>query len=48
MSEYISKTRRAVFMTVRKCMGISEMDAKFTSIAAAYRFISGYNPTHLA
>lgn len=48
MSTYTSNTRRAVFMTARKGCTISEVDAKFTSIAAAYRFISGYNPTHLA
>lgn len=45
MSEYLSKTRRAVFMTLRNS-GVLEMEAKFVSIAAAWRFLSKFNPRH--
>lgn len=47
MSKYTSETKRVVYMTMRKSSNI-EMEAKFVSIAAAYRFLSRYNPTHLS
>lgn len=48
MSKYTSETKRAIFFSAhRTCSLVTEVDAKFTSIAAAWRFISGYNPTHL-
>lgn len=55
MNEYIGATRRAVRMRAKRSdnahigyLTHNEMEATFSSIAAAWRFISGYKPNHWA
>lgn len=49
MSKYTSETKRAIFMIVYRINAPTcDMEAKFKSIAAAWRFLSGYDPMHYA